>query len=1009
MASRAERRRNCVAASTGASEPFVTSCSDTGISYPLELVTRVALNVRPDLLDFPPFRLDLRREELSRGQEVVRLKPKVYALLRYLAERPQQLILKSDLLNALWGDVHVGEAVLKAHLNQVRRALSDSVRRPTFVETVHRRGYRFIAPVRTVFSQQDNLAEAPPPGPPSILVGRDRELQAMLAAWTENADRHQRVLFLTGEAGIGKTSLLRAFAEKVMGQSEVLIAYGHCIEHGSGEPYLPIFEAFGRACRRADGARCLSLLKQCAPNWLAQMPELIEQKGESPLPIGATADRLLREIGNGILVLSQAAPLLLILEDLHWADYSTIGLIEFLATMPDPASVLIVGTYRPQELTLSNHPLRGLRQRLDVHDRCRCVELEYLTRNDVEEYLAARFERHQLPVRFAHEVHGHTSGNPLFLVRVLDDWVKEGVIRERAGTWQLARDVETMSINVPDGVVALIERDVDRLDSLERLVLEAASIVGDDFDATTLAAALDRQAAPIDDICMKWCKQGRFIRVRRDEVRSDVGAPPRYGFLHALYQHIVYDRIGLIRRSYLHRRTGEQLEDASSNVQPSAATLARHFEQGNDPSRAVKYRQSAAGQAMRRGAYPEAIDHYQAALALVERLPPAPESKSVELDLWLGVGAPLAMTRGYTASETERAYLNSSRLASTLRDRSRAMVALAGAATCHFVHGAYELAQHAGEELLGTARGEGDLGAELYSHLVIGVSSFYQGELLEAKRHLSRGVELYDRERHAELAFAYRQDPWVTGQCFLALTLWHLGEEGLAVAMADQARSFANELNDSFSVTCSISYSLLLHHSRRDFGRCERLARELLELASDRRFAFYVEGARLVLGAVAVEHGDVADGLSQLRSARQKRHAAGAGINRSFWATTLVEACMKAGLLQEAARVLAEAFEAVTTQREFFWQPEVYRLAGELIARGAELGEWMGGKQPVTAAGAFEVAIETARAMGSVALERRAAMSCEACLGLVLDRGIKGAVPRISRAPGPVEWVAKER
>ena len=174
-----------------------------------------------------------------------------------------------------------------------------------------------------------------------------------------------------------------------------------------------------------------------------------------------------------------------------------------------------------------------------------------------------------------------------------------------------------------------------------------------------------------------------------------------------------------------------------------------------------------------------------------------------------------------------------------------------------------------------------------------------------------------------------------------------------------------------------MSYSLLLHHSRRDFEHCEQIARQLLGLATDHRFAFYVDGAQLILGAVAVESGDVEAGLAQLRSARRNRHAAGAGINRSFWATTLVEACIKAGLLDEAAAVLAEAFEAVVTQQELFWLPEVYRLAGELIAFGATLGQWAEDAQPATSEAAFTLAIEAARAIGSVALERRAVTSLE--------------------------------
>lgn len=928
-------------------------------------------------LEFSPYRLDLRRGELLRGQEVIKLKPKVFALLHYLAARPQQLISKGELLTNLWGDVHVGESVLKTHVNQVRRALADSVHPPKFVETVHRRGYRFVAPVREVAAESSSIGHSLIPAPLPMMVGRDDELEALCAAASDISTCEHRLVFVTGEAGIGKTSLIRAFAERVTGRSELLIASGHCIEHGSGEAYLPILEAFGRVCRGVGGTRVVSLLSQYAPNWLSQMPELLMQQTRGPAPSGTAAEHVLREIGNAILALSRTVPVLLILEDLHWADYSTIALIEFLASSPDSARCLIVGTYRPQELSLSNHPLRVLRQRLDVHAQCQSIELDYWANEDIFRYLEVRFPRHRLPALLAPVLHRQTSGNPLFLVRVLDDWVKQGVIQEVAGDWQLTCDLEALSMSAPRSVVGLIERDIERLETLERSALEAASVIGGDFDAAMLAAAIGEPSVSIDDVCMRWSHHARFLKVSRDEAMSGCLVTQRCSFLHALYQHVVYDRIAPVRRSHLHRSVGFWLEESVSHARASAAALARHFEQGNEFPRAVRYRRAAAEQAMRQGAYREAIDHYDAAMILAPRLPDAPERRRIELELWLGIGVPLAMTRGYTAPETERAYLNGNALAGELGDAKRAMVALAGAATCHFVRGAYARASQAGQELLATALGQADVGAELQAHLIMGVSSFYQGELVQAQHQLSCSMALYDRDRHTDLAFAYRQDPWVTAQSFLAWATWHLGDSERALVMAEEARAFAEALNDSFSISCAMSYSLLLHHSRRDFEHCEQIARQLLGLATDHRFAFYVDGAQLILGAVAVESGDVEAGLAQLRSARRNRHAAGAGINRSFWATTLVEACIKAGLLDEAAAVLAEAFEAVVTQQELFWLPEVYRLAGELIAFGATLGQWAEDAQPATSEAAFTLAIEAARAIGSVALERRAVTSLE--------------------------------
>src|SRR5262249_30112922 len=232
---------------------------------------------------FGPFRLDPGNEQLWRGAQAIPLKPKTFTVLRYLVTHAGRLVTKEELLDALWPDVHVTDGVLKVCVRELRRALGDEAQTPQYITTVHRRGYRFIAPLTPTAAPASRCrfhvyASSPRPTPSlqssaPTFVGREEEL-AQLHKWLEKALGGERqIVFITGEPGIGKTTLVEAFLAKSAAEGRMWIGRGQCIEHyGAGEPYLPVLEALGRLCREPDGERLIALLNQQAPTWLALMP-----------------------------------------------------------------------------------------------------------------------------------------------------------------------------------------------------------------------------------------------------------------------------------------------------------------------------------------------------------------------------------------------------------------------------------------------------------------------------------------------------------------------------------------------------------------------------------------------------------------------------------------------------------------------------------------------------------------------------------------------------------------
>src|SRR5262245_36842040 len=275
-------------------------------------------------LAFGDFWLDLTSERLWHRDEVVALTPKAFAVLRRLVEDHGQLVSKEELLRAGWPKTHVSEGVLKTNILEIRRALGDDPAAPSFIETMPRRGYRFIGPR----AHRASVAAAiDPRGAP---VGRDEVLAQLSDGLASALAGHRRLVFVSGEAGIGKTTVLEAFLARAACEPDLLIARGACLEHyGAAEAYLPVLEALGRLLREPGAEREIRILRTHAPTWLMQLPwlEHRDDREESrDRSLGITNERMLREMAEALQALSAVTPILLVLEDLHWSDHSTLDL-----------------------------------------------------------------------------------------------------------------------------------------------------------------------------------------------------------------------------------------------------------------------------------------------------------------------------------------------------------------------------------------------------------------------------------------------------------------------------------------------------------------------------------------------------------------------------------------------------------------------------------------------------------------------------------------------------------
>jgi len=921
------------------------------------------------LLLFPPFRLDPVNERLWRETQEIPLRPKTFAVLRYLVGHPEQLVTKEELLSAVWPETYVSDVVPMGCIRDLRKILGDDAKEPRFIQTVHRRGYRFIAPLTAAPPVQSSRFKVPSfktdPAPNTQhptpnLVGREAEL-SQLHRWLDKAlEGERQIVFVTGEPGIGKTTLMEAFLADVGAhcdapgaRGEAWLGRGQCIEHhGAGEAYMPVLEALGRLCREPEGERLIELLGQYAPTWLVQMPALLSSADLEALQhkvMGATRERMLREMAEAVEALTAERPLVLRLEDLHWSDVSTLDLLSVLARRQEQARLLVIGTYRPVEMLGQEHPLRMMTQELQMHRQCEELPLGLLSEAAVAEYLAMRFRAAPSPLagegrgekktvpsvaslrELARVIHQRTDGNPLFMVNVVDYLLARGLLVKGEGRWELKGEIKDVEGGVPKSIRQMIEKQIERLSSADRRLLEVASVAGAEFSAAAVAAGLETTVGAVEEQCAELTRREQFLQARGTEEWPDGIVAARYGFIHALYQNVLYERVTVGQRINLHRRIAEREEQAyGSRAREIAAELAMHFERGRDYLRAIRYLQQVAENATRRSAHVEAITHLTAALELLKTLPDTPERTQQELTLQIALGVPLMATKGQAAPEVGRAYTRARELCQQVRETPQLFPVLRGLWAFYMQRAEHQTAHELGQQLLRLAQRAQDPALLLESHRALGSNLFWLGEFALARAHLEQSLAFYNSQPHHSQGFLYGFDPRVACFSYGSWLLWLLGYPDQALQQSQAALTLAQELSHPLSLAYARTFAAEFHRFRRQVQATREHAEAVITLSREQGFSLFLAEGAMLQGWALAEQGRGEEGVTQIRQVLTAQQAAGSKMGGPADLAILAEAYGKVGRAEEGLAVLAEALATADKTGECLWEAEMYRLKGEL-------------------------------------------------------------------------------
>lgn len=564
---------------------------------------------------FDCFGLDTANQCLLRSGMPIDLAPKPFAVLRYLVENPGRLITHDELLDALWPETYVQPQVLRTYMLDLRKVLGDDAGQPRFIQTLPKRGYRFVAQVTERAGSFSNTSPRPAAleeAKASAIVGREDELGRLNAQLRLLVNGQRQVVFVTGEAGIGKTALVDAFCRQMEPSTAARVARGQCVQGvGGKEEYYPVTEALCQLCSSPDGEAACRILERMAPAWLASGREHRDHgAGASSTP----RDRMLGDICGALEELAVEKPLVLIFEDLHWADDSTLHLISALARRRAQAKLIVIATYCPRNgaIRSDEDPLRRLKEDLLMRRLCVEMPLHPLKKAAARLLISRELGQETLPPGLADFVYQRSEGNPLFVIAILEHIVAQGILVRIVpnGTgqtvptamWEQRAPFPEMEAGFPEQLARIVELEIERLSEDEQRMLEAASLISVAFPAWAVAAALEMDPVETEEACDGLARRLHFVvRAGQDEL-PDGTKSAFYAFAHGLYREVLYQRQTASRRARRHIRIAERLGELFAGREVNVASeMAMHYEAAGEPGRAASVRELATRQAQQAG------------------------------------------------------------------------------------------------------------------------------------------------------------------------------------------------------------------------------------------------------------------------------------------------------------------------------------------------------------------------------------------------------------------------
>lgn len=865
-----------------------------------------------------------------------------------------------------------------------------------------------------------------------LFVGRQAELDKLNGFLEKTLAGHGQVVLVTGSPGSGKTALIGEFVHRAMQTHAGLIsALGGCnIYTGIGDPYLPFLEIIELLTGDIGGRRsdwpistqharrlwamlptAIQVLVEFGPDlinrmvpggtlvervlaaanvrsvWLDKLKALAEdQKTAQEGEIIQQID-LFEQYTRVLLTLARQHPLILVIDNLQWADNGSISLLFHLSQRLQGSCILVVGAYRQEEVSQGRegerHPLEPILSELQRDFGEVIVDLDHSEgREFIEAFLDS--EPNRLSPAFRETLFRHTAGHPLFTIELMRSLQERGdLVQDEVGRWM---EGKTLSWDkLPARVEAVIAERMGRLPQDLHRALEVASVEGEEFTAEVVADVLAVDEGVLVRQLSEQLDRKHHLVAAGQPRRLNDQRISHYRFQHHLFQTYLYKSLDNVERAYLHEGVGGTLErfyqGHPEEMDAVLVKLARHFQEAGISHKAIDYLRLSGEKAERLSASEEAISHFRNALALCATMSDTLERDQIELGLIMALGAQLVATRGYSSAEVEQIYRRARQLCQELSERlgdarqvaSQLIPVLLGLGAFYGHQAQYQTAREIYDQVFALAQASGDPEAMMLAHWGQSYLLLHMGEFLSAKSHLEEALEAYEPHEHQRLITIFTLDMGVSCLTWLSWALFFLGYADQAMQRSGEAVTLARQISHPFSLAVALATAAGLYSYALDAKGTRKLAEEAIEICRQKGFGFWLGVAITYRGLALAWQGEYDEGISQMRAGEQVWRASGAIIGLPEYLIDLAEVLGNTDQAEEGFEVLEEALDMVNNSGETICAAELHRIKGDLILKLSQ-------ENQAEAESCFRQAIEIARKQQAKTLELRATTSLSSLL-----------------------------
>ncbi len=815
------------------------------------------------------------------------------------------------------------------------------------------------------------LQIAPRPARPiRRTVGRTAERTELAKAFEQVANGSGLLVAISGEPGIGKTTLVEDFlGDLIASEQPCWIGRGRCSDRLAGTgAYLPLLEALDTLLHAEGGDAAAATMKLLAPAWYVQ---LVRLSGDDPSVERLRAEvqagsqeRLKRELAAFLRDLSSRTPVVFLIDDIHWADLSTVDVLTYIAGLFDSMRVLILATLRPSDLHLNKHPFGAIKLDLQARSLCREMGLGFLTAADVDRYLALEFPEHRFPPELSTLIHAKTEGNALFMAELARYLRDRGVVRNDATGWVLVQAIPEFERDLPESIRGMIQRKLDALSDTDRRLLLAGSVQGYEFDSAIVAKTLEVDPALVEERLEEVERLLAIVRGVGDQDLPDGTPNLRYRFVHILFQHALYNSLRATRLTTFSGAVARAMEGSYTARPEIASQLGLLFESARESSNAAKYFLVAAQHAASVFGSAEAVALAERALQALRRLPAGPERDRRELMTLLTLSTPLIAMKGYASPDVERVCQRAWELCQGLGETSLLVRVLVGLWRVHISRGTLRRARELAETLLPSADAADDFILAHNGHIALGITFVCRGELAQGREHLEKALSLLPAEFPRSRAIELGQDTVSSSKLWLSLALTFLAQQSAATEFEQEALAWARELSHPFSLAYASQMLARQRHLQRDVAGVRAFAEATVAIAEQRSFSQMLVVGRMYQAWALAQQNPASEHVAALADNLAQYRKTGAGLQVPHYLTMLADCLAMTGELDRAMEVLDEALELARTHEAYLYEAEVIRLRAALLTS----------RDPEAAAFTFRAAAQSARATGARLLELRCAI-----------------------------------